>query len=391
MSDFSHIVNRPETGNLTMRARGSLLHFFTQATGKPWIKWLLAILLVPCTPVSAQVIGDGYTKLGTWSPSIGTSQYGPYSANTALNYSWGWKLAAWQSTPTDSNGATCNIAGQPYVTVDGWSGYQIQPGVLIILSGNLAASTTTGTPNATANVATDNYSATWDSKGAITADWLSPGATSHCAGLKRTVSGNFYALTGGSAAMNVTYGIYVSPTAAPGALPTTYLQLHKTSGTNQQSVLNFSNLSIARTQCALDTAAVIAFGDVTPGQATGGKGIAVQSALNVNCTNDAGISTDVSYSFTPKSQAGDQYTLPITSMADASVSGDIRGFLGVNAATDAGCTNKASSVPMDSSAFGLHTLTSTQSWSDPLVWVLCPRPTAEPGPATAAATIDVNW
>jgi hypothetical protein len=391
MSDFSRIVKQPGAGHPTLQAPGSLLRLLTRAIHKYGIKWVFTILLVPCTPVFAQVIGDGYTMLGTWSPSIGTSQYGPYSANTALNYSWGWKLAAWQSTPTDSNGATCNIAGQPYVTVDGWSGYQIQPGVLIILSGNLSATTNTGTPNATANVATDNYSASWDSKGAITADWLSPGATSHCAGLKRTLSGNFYALTGGSAAMNVTYGIYVSPTAAAGALPTTYLQLHKTSGTNQQSVLNFSNLTIARTQCALDTAAVVPFGDVTPGQATGGKGIAVQSALNVNCTNDAGISTDVSYSFTPKSQAGDQYTLPITSMADASVSGDIRGFLGVNATTDAGCTNKASSVPMDSSAFGLHTVTSTQSWSDPLVWVLCPRPTAEPGPATAAATIDVNW
>jgi hypothetical protein len=391
MSDLDPIVEQPGTGNMTEPARSVRPRPLASAFGKRWIKWVVAFALVPWNPASARVISDGYTPLGTWSPSIGTSQYGPYSANTALNYSWGWKLAAWQSTPSDSNGATCNIAGQPYVTVDGWSGYQIQPGVLIILTGTLTAATNTGSPNATANLATDNYSASWDSKGAITADWLSPGATSHCAGLRRTLSGNFYALTGGSATMNVSYGVYVSPSAAAGSLPTTYLQLHKTSGSNQQSVLNFSNLTIARTQCTLDTPPVIHFGDVTPSQTSSGDGIKVQSSLGVNCTNEAGAPTAISYSFTPKSRAGDEYTFPMTLVEGGGIVGDIRGFLGANAATDAGCATNASSVPMNSTKVELRSISGNEIWSEPLVWVLCPKATVEPGRATAAGTIDVYW
>ncbi|WMT12462.1 hypothetical protein [Serratia fonticola] len=191
--------------------------------------------------------------------------------------------------------------------------------------------------------------------------------------------------------MNVSYGVYVSPSAAAGTLPTTYLQLHKTSGTNQQSVLNFTNLTIARTQCTLNTDAVVPFGDVTPSQTSSGDGIKVQSSLGVNCTNEAGAPTAISYSVTQKTQAGDKYTLPMTLMAGGGIVGDIRGFLGANAATDAGCATNASSVPMDSTKVGLRSISGNESWSEPLVWVLCPKATAEPGRATAAASIDVYW
>ena len=191
--------------------------------------------------------------------------------------------------------------------------------------------------------------------------------------------------------MNVTYGVYVSSTAAAGSLPTTYLQLHKTSGVNKQAILTFSDLVVSRTQCTLNTDAVVPFGDVTPSQASSGNGIKVQSSLGVNCTNETGTTAAISYSVTPKSQAGDQYTLPMISTAGGGIAGDIRGFLGANAATDAGCTTKASSLQMDSTQVALRNISNSESWSDPLVWVLCPRATAEPGPASAAATIDVNW
>lgn len=355
------------------------------------LKCVAAFALLSCHPVLAMNITDGYTPLGTWAPSIVSAAFGPYSMSTAGAYGWGWKLSAWQNTPTDGNGATCSIAGQPYTTIDGWSGYQIQPGVLIVLTGNLSATTISATPDPTTSVITDNYSASWDSKGAIITDWQSPGTASQCAGLKRTVTTNFYILDGGNASMNVSYGVYVSPTAAAGPLPTTYLQLHKTSGTNRQAVLTLSDLVLTRTQCSMNTTSVVPFGDVTSGQAADGKGIAVQSSLNVNCTNEVGASADVSYSVTPKTQTGSEYTLPMISMEGGGTAGDIRGFLGANAATDAGCTDKASSVRMDSTKAALRTVTSTQSWSDPLVWVLCPRMSAEPGPATAAVTLDVIW
>ena len=188
---------------------------------------------------------------------------------------------------------------------------------------------------------TDTYSATWDSKGAITTDWQTPGTASQCAGIKRTVSGNFYSLDGSITSLNVTYGVYVSPTAAAGPLPTTYMVLHKTSGSNREYALNFSNLVVTKTQCTMNTAAVVPFGDVTPGQGTDGKGIAVQSSLNVNCTNDAGTSTDITYSVTPKTQAGDDYTLPMISTAGGSVAGDIRGFMGPGLTIWCGCCVRA--------------------------------------------------
>ena len=391
MSDLNHIVMQPDTGNVTDHTSNLLSRLLVKAVGRHWVKWVVAFALVPWHMASAVALKEGYTRLGTWTPSIVGTAYGPYNGSTALTYSWGWKLSAWQSTPNDGNGATCSIPGLPYATVDGWSGYQIQPGVLIILTGSLSATAITGTPSSTANVITDNYSATWDSKGAISANWLTPGSPSHCAAIQRPISGNFYSLDGSTTSMNVTYGVYVSPSAAVGALPITYLQLHKTSGANKQSLLSFSNLEVTRTECSMNTTSVIPFGDVTPAQAADGKGIAVQSSLSVSCTNEGGATSAITYSVTPKTQAGDQYTLPLLSTVGGGIAGDIRGFIGANAATDAGCTDKGSSLRMDKTKVALRTVTSTQSWSDPLVWVLCPRETAEPGPATATATLDVNW
>lgn len=367
------------------------IRFLAKAFRRRGITCMAAFALLSCQQVFAVNLPQGYTRMGTWAPTINGASNGPYKQSTALVYSWGWKLSAWKSVPNDSDAATCSIAGESYTTIDGWSGYQIQPGVLIVLTGSLNATSITATPTANANVITDTYSATWDSKGAITTDWQTPGTASQCAGIKRTVSGNFYSLDGSITSLNVTYGVYVSPTAAAGPLPTTYMVLHKTSGSNREYALNFSNLVVTKTQCTMNTAAVVPFGDVTPGHATDGKGIAVQSSLNVNCTNDAGTSTDITYSVTPKTQAGDDYTLPMISTAGGSVAGDIRGFMGTNASAEAGCTTRGSSMRMDSSKAALRTVSSTQSWSDNLVWVLCPRPTAEPGPATAAATLDINW
>lgn len=361
-----------------------------QALRRLWIKGIAVLILLSCHPALAVSVTEGYTRLGTWSPSLVSTAYGPYNANTAQIYSWGWKLSAWPTTPAEANGAICSAVGLPYTTIDGWSGYQIQPGVLIVLTGNLTATAISAFPDAETDIVTDSYAASWNNKGAMTADGLTPGQT-QCAGYKRTFTESFFSLAGGTTTMNVTYGVYVSPTAAEGPLPATYLQLFKTSGHNDRAILSLTNLTVSRTQCSMDTTAVVPFGDVKASVATSGKGVVVQSSLNVNCTNEAGVSEQVTYSVTPKTQAGDQYTLPMISTAGGGIAGDIRGFLGVNAVTDAGCTTTASSVRMDNTRVALRTVVSTQSWSDPLVWVLCPRTMAEPGPATAAVTLDVNW
>ncbi|WP_260514838.1 fimbrial protein [Serratia fonticola] len=384
MFNFDHGIKQSGVCNMTEAAPR-----FVQAFRKSWIKWVVALALVPWTSASAVNLPAGYTKMGTWTPTLTGGAFGPYGGSTALAYGWGWKLSAWQTTPNDANGATCSIPGLPYVTIDGWSGFQIQSGVIIVLTGNLNATTITATPTGNTNVITDTYTAIWDDKGAITTNWLTPGSSSLCAAIKRPISGNFYVLDGGTTSMNVEYGVYVSPTAVAGPLPATTLQLHKTSGVNSRQLLSFTGLVVAQTECTLNTAPLVPFGDVTPSDVS--SGIQVQSSLNVNCTNETGATADITYSVTPKSQAGDEYTLPMISTVGGGVAGDIRGFLGANATTDAGCTTKGSSLKMDSTKAALRSISANANWSDPLVWVLCPRATAEPGPATAAATIDVNW
>lgn len=160
MFNLHHLVKQHGACNMT-----ELSQRFVLAFRKSLIKWVVAFALVPWASASAVNLPAGYTKLGTWTPTLTGRANGPYGASSALIYSWGWKLSAWQATPNDSHGASCSYVGQPYTTIDGWWGFEIKPGVLIVLTGSLNADVTTGTPNATTNVITDTYTATWDDKG----------------------------------------------------------------------------------------------------------------------------------------------------------------------------------------------------------------------------------
>lgn len=293
----------------------------------------------------------------------------------------------------------------PMATYDGYRGYEIAAGILVIPFGTMSGpmvvtpgsmnpSTNGGTFTPNSNVGLNTTSsASWDKFGTGTGN-LSTRTDCIGVGTTYTVSTGVVEMnTGGGTQAAIGYGVYVKPGAAKMATKTVYAQASRgyrwnaTTSTFEQRTFSLTWTGVS---CNVSTPSSISFGDVTPADVGKPGGIPVSSTLDVTCVNPTGTSLPVSYSVTPKSQAGDQNSVPLMS-ASGAINGDVRGFRGTTAATDAGCTDKSSSVPMDGTKTNLRTITTETSWSDPLVWVLCPRASADPGLATAAVAIDLNW
>lgn len=289
----------------------------------------------------------------------------------------------------------------PMKSYDGYRGYEISPGILVIpfgsISGQIVINSGTMNPVATGGTFIPNgapdlntvSSASWDKSGNGSGDIS---VRSDCLGVKTTFNQSFGAVemnSGGGSQSAMGYGVYVQPGAAKMAVKTVYAQAGRgyswnvTPATFDRRILS---LAWSGMDCTVNSMPAIAFGDVTPDE----KSVNVNSSVDVTCSNPSGTALPVSYSVTPKTQAGDHYSIPMMSTS-GTVDGDVRGFLGASATTEAGCADRTSSLPMDGTKVSLHTVTTSTNWSDPLVWVLCPRTAAEPGPATAAVTLDMSW
>lgn len=289
----------------------------------------------------------------------------------------------------------------PMKSYDGYRGYEISPGILVIpfgtltgpvnaISGTMIPTTNGGTFTANGGVDLSTVSsATWDKSGSGSGD---VSVRSDCLALA-TVYNQSYAVvemnTNGGSTSAMGYGVYVKPDAPKMSMKDVYVQAARGYRWNHlPSTFDRRTLSLAwnSMQCTVHTSPSISFGDVTPDD----RNVTVGSSVDVTCQNPSGTAMPVSYSVLPKTQGGDHFSIPLMSEHGA-VSGDVRGFLGSAAFSEAGCTDRSSSLPMDGTRVSLHTVTTDTTWSDPLVWVLCPRNTAEPGPATAAVTLDLNW
>ncbi|MDM7159340.1 hypothetical protein QUH38_23860, partial [Klebsiella pneumoniae] len=353
--------------------------------------------------VSAIVLGAGYTKLGSWNPSVTTTQNGSNFRGSgggeglySRDYPNFMIIEAYDNT-TRGISENCNGwgGGLSWVTTgDGWSGYRIAQGVYLIISGTASGTqqwwwTQYGVKRTTTG------SAAWSSKGTPSGNHESA-YVANCAGIPPDPnSGTFTLLAGTTSRASLEYGVYVLPGTAPATYTNYSLLFGLSMGgslPNPYERLVLPPLEINKATCTVVTPGLIAFGDVAAGQASAGEGIAVPATLGVTCTNYSGSTIQVSYSVKPKSQAGGKYTLPLISTGGG-IAGDVRGFLGPSAENDAGCVDKASSVPMDNTLIPVGTVanTITNSWTAPLTWVLCPRVNAKPGPATAIATIEANW
>lgn len=297
--------------------------------------------------------------------------------------------------------AECPGNTYPLASYDGYTGFEIAPGILVIPFGSLTGPVRLepGVVNAADNIFTSkgpvtSYTpaASWDRTGKGTGDL----GFARCLALSFPNPGSYAATemnTSGGSQSNIGYGVYVRPQAPPMGTKTVYTQIGRGSRWNTTpSTFDRRALSLTYSaiSCTINTPAVVAFGDVMAGQSSGGKGIAVDSTFDVACSNPAQTNLAITYSVSPKTQSGNEFTIPMISTGGG-IAGDIRGFLGSSASEDAGCADKISSVRMDNTPVLLRNISKTESWSSPLTWVLCPRGDAKPGTAKAIATIELNW
>lgn len=355
-----------------------------------------------------QVISDVVTTTLQWTTGAivpGNKPGWYYSQNLVPFLGYGQVGTILVSAAPLATGECINM--YPMATYDGYRGYEIAPGILVIpfgtMSGPMVVTAGTMNPITTGGTFTPNSNPGLNTTSAVAWDKFGTGNSAgslstrtDCVGVGTTYTvstGVVEMNTGGGTQAAIGYGVYVKPGAAKMATKDVYAQAsrgYRWNATTSTFERRTFSLTWTGVSCNVSTPASISFGDVTPADVGKPGGIPVSSTLDVTCVNPTGTSLPVSYSVTPKSQAGDKNSVPLMS-ASKEISGDVRGFRGTTASADAGCTDKSSSVPMDGTKTNLRTITTETSWSDPLVWVLCPRAGAAPGLATAAVAIDLNW
>ncbi|MFV8906653.1 hypothetical protein ABQ333_15525 [Serratia fonticola] len=355
-----------------------------------------------------QVISEAVSKTLPWTTGDivpGNKPGWYYSTNLVPFLGYGQVGTVLVSAAQLTSGECINM--YPMATYDGYRGYEIATGILVIpfgtmtgkmvvTAGRMNPSTNGGTftPNADPGLNATS-SASWDKFGTGTGDLST---LSDCIGVGTTYTVSIGAVemnTDGGTRAAIGYGVYVRPGAAKMATKTVYTQAsrgYRWNTTTSTFDRRTFSLTWSGMDCTLSTTPSIPFGDITPANVGTPGGISVASTLDMNCSNPSGTAIPVSYSVVPKTQAGGHYSVPLMSETqNGTVNGDVRGFLGATASADAGCADKSSSMPMDGTKTSLRTVTTGTSWSDPLVWVLCPRATAAPGPAKATVTLDLNW
>lgn len=345
---------------------------------KRYAGWAFCLLMFYIPTALAINVYSGYNKLGTWKPSISGGSGRVASNGQDMNKPFFWGVTTTDSTAWEV--AYCSLLTD-ITTLDGYSGFVLAPGVLLILSGTITGTTITTSGSRTTN------NGKWSANGSFSADWVDYG-NKVCAGNKSTMQNTIY--QDGPASMNVTYGVYVSPTAKSGKV-STYLRLLKGFGLNEvvTAWVNLPlDLDVNPVQCSVSLDPSVNFGTVEASFT--GEGVKVQDDLKLSCDNPGKLALKPFLTVSPISAAGDAYTLPMRSTSGA-ISGDIRGFIGDSAVEEGKCATTKSSMRVDGASIPLKTLNSSDTWSEKLVWVLCARTNAQPGPATAKAALEVNW
>ncbi|HBR4144148.1 TPA: spore coat protein U domain-containing protein [Klebsiella pneumoniae] len=306
----------------------------------------------------------------------------------------------------------CRLGAFPYVTLDGYKGYQVSTGVLVIPFGSMSANWGLSPMTVSGSIYAPTFTRSGTAiSGTVSGSWGEKG--NRTSGTAPTEPGCGVALSyqgtipagpaweiypngatgiqlGLTTSTNIGYGVYVSPTAPP-FRATVDARIHRGENSTNSfaaDIVTTLDLNLAAASCTVETPSVVDFGNIAASD--GQNPATVESQISVNCTGRTGTSLPVTYSVTPKSGAGTKNTIPMKSAAGG-VAGDIRGFLGQTASADAGCTDKPSSVAMNGSASSWGNVTVGTRDSKPLAWTLCPRPDANPGPATATATLEVTW
>lgn len=353
----------------------------------------------------AVIVNEGFTSnIAKWSSTVSPNANGTtIVVDAAYNIGFNFKIGVLSNTSAVSS--LCNAQESDigiWSSIDGYSGWLLAPGVLLVPQGSVSGRTGFGGYNSPTPVWERSFSGAWSATGTPSGDTMSS-TTPNCSGPKITsYPGRSYFLRENTnSVLQLSLGIYVSKSAASVSIPVRYMyHLKSVVNTAPANTVTQDGVAIARftlpaievqmSSCSIDTPAEVKFGDIDSGISTKENGIAVASPINLSCTMTTSGNLPITYSVKPKTEAGGQYTFPMISKSGGSA-GDIRGFRGTTASADAGCADRSSSVRMDNSPQPLRTIAQSSSWTEDFIWVLCPRPDAKPGPASATATIEVIW
>lgn len=276
----------------------------------------------------------------------------------------------------------------PHSIVDGYSGILLATGVLfVIYDGTLSGErgTTAGTLN---------YSYSWDSMGILMpatgteAPWCVDPRVSLSGG--RSVS---LAPPNGWTTGSFETGIYVSSgiTSATVSVPELYVTrgyANSAAGQAGTFIGTSGKTYTIVSDCTVSTPATVSFGNIDAGSTD--SVISPDEGMGVSCEG-ALTTVNITYSVQPISQTLTTSTLAMTNSQGTTL-GAVRGFIGTNADTDAGCNDTATSIHFGASATNLLTAAANNtSHTLPLKWVLCPSSSAVPGQGTASATLDIIW
>lgn len=268
-------------------------------------------------------------------------------------------------------------------TIDGYTGKEIFPGVLLVIYD----STLTG-EGQQAGAAVTSKTVIWDSKGKVSA---TASVAPYCYDV-RTVSSNRLNLSAKlKTSGTIKTGVYVSKgTVMNGVVvPNWYAARTNASAYSKTQLLSSSGLVLDAnlSSCTLSVPATVSFGEV----ANDKMPKTVPDNISVKCTGTDN-TYNVAYKMTSKSGAATKTTLPMKNISSGNKVADIRGFLGEKNVEDAGCVDKNSSMLMNGTTSSLKADAKTNATEViPVSWVLCPLDAAEPGPASTTATMEITW
>jgi len=359
-----------------------------EAITRQWHTWLIISsgMMFTGAVQAADLTVESGSGAHFWSTASGMIDTTRVGGGRGENWAFRWNIAAaGQSSPNSCNSTTGYIA-QDIGPVRG--GIKIAQGVVLYFTAGNLSSTISVTKNSSQQLLTTTANLTADGTMAnLTGDYIANYKQVLCTTISYespTGSTTKTALTGGS------MSIYVDDTAVPGTYTVQAINLVlDISGAKTTQIAAGGTLTVIRkASCNVSVPAVVNFGTVSPGSII----LTESGQIAVQCQDGDAASTPVNYRATPAAATSGATTyIPMLNQASKSEVGVIRAFLGTNGVTDAGCKDASSSMYMNGTSHLLTSVAKNGSSNVPVTWTLCPTANPEPGPATAALALEIDW
>lgn len=331
-------------------------------------------------------INEGFTAITTDSVNIKTS--------TWANNSWIYSIIAptffgiAMSTSTSLSQSCSGAAVQKLTTLDGYTGIELSPGVLLVIY----SSTLTSTARQT-NYGITTQTATFNAMGALSVNRGTQGNGKICYDVRADSSSQLNLSDVRSTAGDIKYGIYVKPGTAPIIVTVPYILIGKlnasTGWISHTLSLSQQKLYIHYFECAITPPAPVNFGKVNITGKSANTFLAAKSMnLSINCTGPSNSNKSISVTFDGSFAGTTWGRLSILNTSNA-VMGYIRGRY----ATDSGTCSADSDteIAFNGDKAKVINNVSVGLTSIPITWSLCTNGSNLLGEGTAQATINVSW